>query len=161
MITAAVARVSQATGLPFVYDGDTSEGFSRERLAYKPREYGHRWAPVLIAWVSRAQDPDLSADVMGAGGSASVEVPNGKQAYVTGKVELNIEQLERALQRPDGKEIVQAVVMHELGHVMGLDHVNSKSELMYPRIQHGKNDFGAGDLAGLAALGKGTCSSEL
>jgi hypothetical protein len=158
-ITAAVARVSQATGLPFVYGGATSEGFSRQRPAYQPNNYGDRWAPVLIAWVTRIQDPDLGADALGAGGSASVEVPNGQRAYVTGDMELNAEKLARILEQPNGKQVVQAVVMHELGHIMGLAHVNSRSQLMYPRNQSGVTDFGAGDLTGLAALGKGTCSS--
>jgi hypothetical protein len=146
-------------GLPFVYGGATSEGFSRQRPAYQPNNYGDRWAPVLIAWVTRIQDPDLGADALGAGGSASVEVPNGQRAYVTGDMELNAEKLARILEQPNGKQVVQAVVMHELGHIMGLAHVNSRSQLMYPRNQSGVTDFGAGDLTGLAALGKGTCSS--
>jgi predicted Zn-dependent protease len=143
-----------------MYDGATSEAFSRQRLAYQPNRYGDRWAPVLIAWVTRVQDPDLDVDVAGAGGSHSVDVPNGQRAYVTGKVELNAEKLARILRQPDGKHVVQTVVMHELGHVMGLAHVNSKSQLMYPEGQSGVTDFGAGDLTGLAALGKGACSSD-
>jgi hypothetical protein len=159
-ITAAVASVSQATGLPFVYDGNTSEGFSRKRLPYQPGRYGDRWAPVLIAWVSQSQDPTLEADALGAGGSYSVEVPDGKRAYVTGKVELSTTQLTPMMQGPDGKQVVQAVVMHELAHVMGLTHVSSEAELMYPSNVAGRTTFGAGDLAGLAALGHGTCSTD-
>ena len=45
--------------------------------------------------------------------------------------------------------------------VVGLDHVDAKSQLMYKRIQHGVTDFGSGDLTGLAALGKGGCFPNL
>jgi hypothetical protein len=161
IISAAVARVSQATGLHFVYDGATSEDFSRSRPGYQPGRYGSRWAPVLIKWVARNEDPELSADSLGAAGSSSTRVPNGQRAYVTGTVELEVEKLTRMLQDPAGRQEVQAVVMHEFGHIVGLDHVRSRSSLMYTRMQYGVTDFNAGDLAGLAVLGRGTCSSEL
>lgn len=160
IITEAVARVSQATGLKFVFDGVTSEGFSRQRRSYQPERYGDRWAPVLITWVTQKEDPDLSDEALGAGGSHSVLVPNGKRAYVTGAMELDAEKLADILQHLSGKQVVKAVVMHELGHIVGLDHVNSPSQLMNPRNQRGVSDFGVGDLTGLAELGKGTCSTD-
>jgi predicted Zn-dependent protease len=102
----------------------------------------------------------LDADALGAGGSASVKVPNGQRAFVTGKMELDAEKLTRILKQPNGKHVVKAVVMHELGHIMGLTHVNSSDQLMNPRFHRDVTDFSAGDLTGLAALGKGTCSSD-
>jgi Zn-dependent protease with chaperone function len=65
------------------------------------------------------------------------------------------------LKRPDGKRVVRAVVLHELGHLVGLDHVTAADQLMYPQVQPGVTDFGAGDLTGLAALGRGTCMPNL
>ncbi len=76
-------------------------------------------------------------------------------------MELDAEKLARMLQEHDGTQEVQGVVMHEFGHIVGLDHVNSRSSLMNPQMQHGVTDFNAGDLAGLAVLGRGTCSSLL
>jgi predicted Zn-dependent protease len=46
--------------------------------------------------------------------------------------------------------------MHELGHVLGLGHVQDPSQLMYP-AHHGQATYGPGDLAGLAAEGDGAC----
>ncbi|HWL45638.1 MAG TPA: hypothetical protein VNQ73_22040 [Ilumatobacter sp.] len=47
------------------------------------------------------------------------------------------------------------VFMHELGHAVGLQHVGSRAETMYPRGHHASPiDWGPGDLVGLAAVGR-------
>jgi hypothetical protein len=49
------------------------------------------------------------------------------------------------------------LVLHELGHVAGLDHVQDAGQLMYPSISAGAPDgYAAGDLNGLAQLGAGS-----
>ena len=161
LVTDAVSRVARATGLRFVYDGVTSEAPSRQRPAYQPDRYGDRWAPVLVAWVTPAENPDFAADVAGQGGSSAVGLRDQPRVYVTGTLELDAGKLASILERPDGKRVVRAVVLHELGHLVGLDHVSDASQLMYPQGQPGVTEFGAGDLTGLAALGRGTCSPDL
>jgi hypothetical protein len=54
------------------------------------------------------------------------------------------------------------VVLHELGHAFGLDHVSATDEIMYPDIGVGRypdgtfrGQYDAGDLAGLATNGLG------
>lgn len=157
----AVLRVSQATGLRFVDDGATSEAPSRQRPSYQPKMYGDRWAPVLVSWVTANENPDFAADVAGQGGSTAMSRDGRPSAYVTGAVELDAGQLGSILQRPGGIQIVRAIVLHELGHLVGLDHVNAASQLMYAQGQAGVTDFGAGDLTGLAALGRGPCMPDL
>jgi len=161
IVTAAVKRVSQATGLRFAYDGATSEAPSRQRPLYQPKRYGDRWAPVLISWVTSAENPDFAADVTGEGGSAQVGFPNQQGAYVTGAVELDTAQIANILLLHNGRQVVQGIALHELGHLVGLDHVTDATQLMYPEGQPGVTEFGAGDLAGLAALGRGTCHPDL
>jgi len=161
IVTDAVLRVSQATGLRFVYDGATSEAPSRQRASYQPDRYGDRWAPVLMSWVTPNENPDFAADVTGEGGSSYVGLPNRPSAYVTGAVQLDAGQIASILQRPDGNHVVRAIVLHELGHLVGLDHVTAANQLMYPQTRPGVTDFGAGDLTGLAALGRGTCLPDL
>lgn len=160
VVVEAFSRVSKATGLRFVYEGATSESYSSQRLAYQPDRYGDRWAPILVTWVTRKENPDLEGDTLGVGGSARVQLPDGQKAYVTGSVQLVADKLARIQRELNGKKVVRAVVMHELGHVVGLDHVNSKSQLMHPQTQRAVSEFGRGDLAGLAALGKGSCSAD-
>jgi predicted Zn-dependent protease len=47
-------------------------------------------------------------------------------------------------------------VLHELGHLVGLAHVQDEHELMYAE-NIGQLDFGRGDLAGLARVGATAC----
>ena len=161
IVTSAVLRISKATGLRFVYDGATSEAPVRQRPSYQPKRYGDRWAPVLISWVTPKENPDMVSAVTGEGGSAAFGSPGGPIAHVTGAVDLDATKLTAELKRPGGKKVVRAVVLHELGHLVGLDHVTAANQLMYPQIQPGVTDFGAGDLTGLAALGRGTCMPNL
>lgn len=161
IITDAIVRVSHATGLRFVFDGTTSETPSRPRPPYQPDRYGDRWAPVLISWVTPNENPDFAAAVTGEGGSYPVSLPNRPSAYVTGGVELDTGKMTSLLHGPNGNQIVRAVVLHELGHLVGLGHVTSASQLMYPQNQLGVTDFGAGDLTGLVALGRGACLPDL
>ena len=51
---------------------------------------------------------------------------------------------------------MRAIVQHELGHVLGLDHVDDPGELMYD-TSSGRTDFGPGDLEGLARLAGVPC----
>jgi hypothetical protein len=49
-----------------------------------------------------------------------------------------------------------SVLLHELGHIMGLDHVRDPDQLMYSgrRPNFSVSVFGAGDLEGLRRLGE-------
>jgi hypothetical protein len=161
VIAAAIARVSQVTGLRFVDDGGTDEPSTVDRPIFQPARYGDRWAPVLIAWESDVTNPDLAGEIVGEGGSTAVSIGNGPQVLVTGTVSLDAGQFPSILQRRHGTAIAQAIVMHELGHLVGLDHVDDTHELMYPQSQGDVVDFGPGDLTGLAALGSGRCVPAL
>jgi predicted Zn-dependent protease len=52
------------------------------------------------------------------------------------------------------------VLRHELGHLVGLGHVDDATQLMSPTIGEPQT-FQSGDLAGLAKLGQGTCAPGL
>ncbi|MFD1211312.1 peptidase [Arthrobacter sp. GCM10027362] len=167
LIGAAVSRVSQATGLKFVADGETQERASDERAAYQPDRYGDRWAPVLIDWVTPEQEPMFAlaeapggTTRLGDARALPVSGEGSPDVLVTGQVRLNATALGVRLREPGGTAAVQATIQHELGHIVGLGHTPDKSQLM-AETSNGQTDFGAGDLVGLAALGTGPCAPRI
>jgi hypothetical protein len=161
LVRSALARVSEVTGLQFVDDGPTDEATTREREPFQPARYGDRWAPVLIAWETEEENPDLAGDRVGEGGSVAVSLGDGPQVYVTGIVSLDATQLPDILDQPGGERAVGGIVRHELGHLVGLDHVDDEGQLMYPEARRGVSDFQSGDLTGLVQVGAGACVPDL
>jgi hypothetical protein len=161
LIRSAVARIREVTGLRFVDDGPTDEATTTDREPFQPARYGDRWAPVLIAWETEEENPGLAGDRVGEGGSSSVSLGDGPKVYVTGILSLDATQLPGILAGRDGVDAVRSIVLHELGHLVGLDHVDDASQLMYPEARRDVADFAAGDLTGLAALSRGVCVPEL
>ena len=147
----AMARLSAASGLRFVDEGDTDEVPSRARPAYSPDRYGERWSPLLVGWVPPgATDIDLGGGVQGV--SLSVAVANeGGPSLVSGQVVLDAGNRLASGFGPgttDGE-----VLLHELAHAVGLGHVQDPTQLMYPQTTNSDSAFGAGDRKGLAAVG--------
>ncbi|MBG6225901.1 hypothetical protein IWX63_002484 [Arthrobacter sp. CAN_A2] len=160
LVQEAVAAVSAATGLQFIDDGTTTEAPSEERDPYQPELYGKAWVPVLITWTSEAEIPGLAGDVAGLGGSDYAQALGQPLVYVGGQVQLDAPDAAASLSYPDGRAYLRATIMHELAHVVGLDHVDDPDELMYEQ-NVGRISFGEGDLAGLALLGAGPCAPGL
>ena len=156
LLAAALEAVRRATGLVFVVDGPTDEAPNPKRPPYQPDRYPKRWAPVLVAWSDPVEAPTLAGAVAGSGGSMALSVGDDR-LYVTGGVTLDGPQLRTVLGERGGKAEVRAVLEHELGHLVGLDHVPDPTQLMNPDRVRGRVSFGAGDLTGLALLGQGSC----
>lgn len=157
LVREAVASVSAATGLVFVDEGVTTEPLGERREAHQPARYGDRWAPVLIAWGDASTYPALAGDVAGVAGSVVVAPDGaGSERYVTGEVVLDRQDMTDILAWPDGYRQARAVVVHELGHLVGLGHVEETTSLMHERGT-GHVELAAGDRQGLAAVGQGPC----
>jgi hypothetical protein len=156
----AVARISAITGLQFVYDGPTDEVPADARALYQPERYGDRWAPVLVSWQTEAENPAFGTDTVGEAGSAAVTITGAPKVYVSGMVDLDAEAFAGFVAEPDGVRVARAIVLHELGHLVGLAHVPDPGQLMYPETRDAV-DFGAGDLTGLTRLGAGECVPQL
>ena len=154
LLDEALEAVGRATGLAFIRDGPTNEPPTATRAPYQPDRYPNRWAPVLVAWSDPTESPALADSVAGTGGSLAFFVGDDR-TYVTGGVTLDGPQFGEIMKRRDGHEVARALIMHELGHLVGLDHVPYPTEIMSPGA--GRVSFGNGDLAGLALLGQGDC----
>lgn len=149
----AIQRVSAATGIVFEYEGPTDEEATIHREIFQPDRYGDRWAPVLIAWA----DPDDSdipfeRDNHVAAGVAVPVIPYTRfeDVYVSGWLALNADDPNLPGFDLPGQQ--GPVILHELGHLMGLGHVKTVGELMHPS-GGGTVDLGPGDLEGLRQLG--------
>jgi hypothetical protein len=156
LVQAALQRASQVSGLVFLIDGHTNEAPSFPRPMYQPKRYGSRWAPVLIDWTDPNEVPRLTGAIAGLGGSELVQL-HGTRVYVTGGIWLDGPQLDEVMSWPDGQGETQAVIEHEIGHLLGLDHVKDPTELMNAQGTRGVDDYQAGDQIGLEALGRGHC----
>ena len=151
-LAAALARISAVSGLRFVDDGDTEEIPLRTREAYQPARYGKRWAPILIGWVPPSRtDLGLGDGVQGV----TMAIALGGRAggsIVTGQVALDAD---RRLPGGFGPGATEGeVLLHELAHAVGLGHVQDPTQVMYPQTTNSESQYGAGDRAGLAALGR-------
>ena len=154
LVEEAVEEVARATGLVFVRQEADEDADYHSVTALDGR------SPVIIDWTTPRAVRGLIGSTAGIGGSAFLTDSTGERVYVTGAVALDTPQLRRLLARPAGAALVRTIVLHELGHVVGLDHVDDRNELMY-REGTTRRHFGPGDLEGLAALGSGRCAGRL
>jgi len=144
VVSGAVGTVTDASGFEFQYAGtsvDRSSSRRRTDTADPP--------PVLISWADSAEVPDLEGATAGIGGSTPARVQRRVQ-YVTGLVVLDTEAYDRMELLGDRASEV-LILSHELGHVLGLDHVEDVDELMNAEYR-GQSGFGPGDRTGLARL---------
>lgn len=150
LVTEAVAEASRASGLAFDY-----QGLSDRRPDQGTLDQSELEQPVLVAWATPSEVADLDGNA-GLGGAVSRSVTGGFRYYTTGSVTLNAESFRDLDDRPRGRDRQRAVVLHELGHLLGLGHVDSSAELMH-EDNTGRLDYARGDLDGLARLGSGRC----
>ena len=159
LVREAVATMSEASGLRFVDDGLTDEAPAPERDPYQPDRYGDRWAPVYIAFATPDQIPRLAGGTVGLGGSTPRAAGDGALVYVTGSVWLDAKAMDDLL-AAGRRDSARAVVEHEIGHVLGLNHVSDGSQLMSLTGGTGAGPAD-GDRRGLAILGRGVCRPDL
>jgi hypothetical protein len=156
LIEDAVAQVAEATGLTFVRAGDAT-GPLPGLSALGRRGPDGAFPPVLVAWSTPREKGLLSGPTLAVGG-ATVWAPagrTGEERLVSGLVALDAPELAELLAGPDGAARVRGVLLHELAHLVGLDHVEDRAQLMHPETTG--RAFAAGDLQGLRTAGTGQC----
>lgn len=159
-VSRALQHVSSATGLTFVDDGSTTVIPTIQSQASATS----RRAPVVIAWAAPAQtnllrqSPPVAAlgtvHEVGVGGPGAIIDPvTGHGVDVSGIVV--IDAVASANLNPGfGIHSIGVVLMHELGHLIGLGHTTAADDIMNPVVQDTKDGtWGSGDLAGLSRLG--------
>jgi hypothetical protein len=157
LLAAAFTELALRTGLTFRDAGWTDEAPRQQRPAYQPERYGKRWAPVLVAWSTPAESAGLDGGIAGIGGPTSWGLHPNQQRYVSGIVVLDGPQLAELARERQGAQGVRNVLLHELGHLAGLGHVNDPTQLMNPQTSRDLAGYSDGDLHGLSLLGRGAC----
>lgn len=149
LIENAIDRASAASGLAFEDAGETDRRpFTGQLVAFGER-------PVVIGWADPEEFPGLSGAVAGIGGGSTREGATGRRYYVTGGIALDTDAF-TAPAIASSPEVMEAIVLHEVAHVIGLGHVSEPMELMFAS-NAGLAELGPGDLEGLARLGSIPC----
>ena len=152
LIDTAVSHTETASGLRFQYVGTTEQ---RPFDAAQRGLVGGVRSPAVIGFADADEIPELAGEVAGVGGSQAAGLEGQRLYYVTGSVALDTAVFDHA-STGDDRVRLQAIVDHEFGHLVGLDHVASGTELMSP-VNVGQTWYGPGDLEGLARLGAIPC----
>jgi hypothetical protein len=151
MITEAVDRTSTATGLRFEYLADittvptrgTNELTRAQRLSRTGRY------DVVIALVDEGTSDLVPGEVIGLAESTARR--NGAQGEYTA-TRVVVDMGDTAMFPEWHPEGPGTVLLHELGHAVGLDHVGDRSQLMF-NFTTSVTTFGGGDLRGLWEVG--------
>lgn len=161
-IKSAIAKLSRASGLTFTDGGSTSViPTGGDWASRSPAE-------LTIAYVdpsSRKKSSTLLGNeggqrAAGTGGYTFKAWPRDSgggwdAAIGRGFLVLDSRQ-DSTFRRGFGAGLTRGnLLQHELGHAVGLAHVDAKDQVMYPVIGgYMKNGYQSGDLAGLAAVGR-------
>lgn len=156
LVMRAISVVEQATGLRFDYRG-SSDKRPRWEGETIPVIFGQpKAASVLVSWADADEVDVLAGRVAGVGGSVALADGGGIERYVTGGITLDSEAFAEIAASEGGQEEQLAILLHEFGHLVGLDHVEDEGELMNAE-NVGQLTFGPGDLRGLYEIGRIDC----
>jgi len=158
IIDEAIRMVAKPTGLTFEEVGFINVGEPLTEFEFDPIEFE---PPLIIGWDSDPRRRKAIEDAAGVAMPRGIEDIGGRLWWTSGEIILDADYFGRfdelyGLRR---RPMARSIIAHELGHILGLDHVDHAGELMY----HFEEDaitplsFGPGDLAGLRRLGQGGC----
>jgi hypothetical protein len=151
LVQGAVATLSAKTGIRFVYDGPASYIPQRGGFAKQPSS--------LIVSFGRAPGRPSASNYLTGGTMVGYGGYLATGAYKNGGVVYSITKgfvVIDANRFPGlSTHTRTALLQHELGHAVGLNHAKYRSELMYPVVGNASpSSYAAGDLTGLRLLGR-------
>lgn len=139
----AVHKLAAGTGLPLIYAGETGES-AGSRISTQSYRENRTWKPLIVGFADEGD-----AGMCGSAGCGAYLASN--QVIGSGAVVVN-HTLPMAWGVPNS---AGQVLIHELAHTAGLDHVNDHSQVMYP-VASSLTTYQAGDRRGLWLVGTGS-----
>lgn len=146
-VRAALAQVNAATGLRFTVTGTANRALTVHEL-YDPT------LPVMVGFATGRSGVFPDANTAGL---ATVSVLTDANTTTSAAVGFNTDLLGTYTPGSTGADPRMVLFLHEFAHMAGLDHVQDKTQVMYPSTGYART-FGAGDLAGLRALASHGCA---
>jgi hypothetical protein len=140
-VRTALAQIDAASGLRFAVTATvnrTLNTYTSDNPA----------SPVVIGFPSGLSGVFADASIAGL---TSTAVDHATNSITGGTVAFNADLLGSYTPGATGADPRSALLLHELGHLAGLDHVADNTQIMFPYTGYART-FGAGDLAGLRAL---------
>lgn len=179
----SVEEMEAATGIDFQFGGVTSAGMNIDDPIILPEAVGAPFmylppdddgagsVDLVIGFSDEISTPQLRGGVIGVGGSLRTEIgPDGRAEQVRGFAVIDLFDLySGGADSATTLSNIKATTTHELGHLMGLGHVDTSStggglnpgfsesvirdQLMFPALNpFNEPDFDDGDLQGLFEL---------
>jgi hypothetical protein len=144
VITEAVERLEAATGLPLVPVGDTTF----MPTSANSGQFPSATSEMVIALGDEGQTDLVNGNVVGR-----TSIIYGV-AIARASVVIDMSAVGKSTILPWSSTGAGPVLLHELGHAVGLDHTSDPTQLMYAfASSSGPTTYGAGDLTGLWQLG--------
>ena len=167
-LTQALAKMAAATGLEFQRVADTDEDPRQVPRPRRQPDGTFTWPPVVIGWSNlgtgdslRGRNDQRADPAVMVGGGGRPEIVS--DVIVTGNLVLNLD----AVTDTDSRTPVPhgfgtgvnwgRIILHELAHVIGLGHVESRTSIMNEALTQqtlSSSEWGVGDLIGLRQLGR-------
>ncbi len=155
----AIRDVETASGFDFQYVGRAIGSMNTDSV--DPRVVGGGEAMAVFGFSDSYETPILAGNTIGIGGlgqgidsRTAIEFePVDQFAWIVrnGFAFADVTDLNTAQE-------IRATFAHEIGHMVGLDHVTSRSELMAP-VLTSRFTFGSGDKYGLWSIGADPCAT--
>jgi hypothetical protein len=149
----AIRQVEAASGFDFILLGNVNGSLNTTSIDANVAGVGQAMA--VIAFSDSTATPILSGGVIGiggvGGGSGENVVRDGSLAWIV-RGGFALADIDDVTEPGD----ITATFTHELGHLVGLAHVNAANELMRPALTP-QSDYGDGDRNGLYSIGEPQC----